>query len=109
MRFGARDEKKKKRTAGVEKRLEFFRDGREVFSCGLLDLPLKESVILEHSILFFDDPAPCYIHRGAVCVRLLAEIEEELGSGPQRKLTPKLAMWVNLQDPEELTVLVREE
>lgn len=40
------------------------------------ELPFDEKIILEYSIRFFDDPAPCYIHRGAVRVRLLAELEE---------------------------------
>lgn len=46
---------------------------------GLLkDLPLKETVILEKSAAFFDDPEPCQIHRSAVRARLTAEIGKEL-------------------------------
>lgn len=46
----------------------------------LKDLPLKESVIIEKSIHFFDDPEPCYIHRGAVRARLVTELQQELAS-----------------------------
>lgn len=40
------------------------------------ELPLDEKIIIEYSIRFYDDPTPCYIHRGAVRIRLLAELEE---------------------------------
>ena len=40
------------------------------------ELPFDEKITIEYSIRFFDDPNPCYIHRGAVRVRLLAELEE---------------------------------
>ena len=43
----------------------------------LKDLPLKERVILEKSMEFFDDPEPCHIHRSAVRTRLTAEIQKE--------------------------------
>jgi len=54
-----------------------------LFSGDLTELPLKEEWILKKSIEFFNDPAPCYIHRGAVTIRLLNEIWEsaETGSG----------------------------
>ena len=42
------------------------------------DLPLSENIIIEKSIYFFNDPEPCYIHRDAVRVRLLAELEANL-------------------------------
>ena len=38
------------------------------------ELPIKESIILEKCIQFFDDPDPCYIHRGAVNMRINEEI-----------------------------------
>lgn len=45
-----------------------------VYEGPVKDLPLKEAVILEKSMYFFNDPEPCYIHRGAVQVRLTEEI-----------------------------------
>lgn len=44
------------------------------------ELPLKEEVILQKSIEFFDDREPCVIHRTAVHVRLLAELEQLFSS-----------------------------
>lgn len=44
------------------------------------ELPFDEKIIIEYSIRFYDDPDPCYIHRGAVRVRLLAELEESYES-----------------------------
>ncbi len=42
------------------------------------DLPFAEDIIIEKSITFFDDPSPCYIHRSAVRIRLLSEMEEAI-------------------------------
>lgn len=44
------------------------------------ELPLAEEVILEKSIEFFNDREPCAIHRGAVHMRLLAELEQLFSS-----------------------------
>lgn len=38
------------------------------------EIPIKEEVIIGCSKMFFNDPEPCYIHRGAVCMRLNEEI-----------------------------------
>ncbi len=40
------------------------------------DLPFAEEVIINKSIEFFDDKEPCEIHRGAVQLRLIAELEQ---------------------------------
>ena len=42
--------------------------------CSLGEIPIKEAVIIAKSIDFFNDPAPCYIHRGAVVMRLNEEV-----------------------------------
>nr|WP_308626800.1 hypothetical protein [uncultured Eisenbergiella sp.] len=58
---------------------EFIRiclNGVEIYRGTMTDLPLKEEVILGKSDEFFNDPNPCFIHRSAVRVRLLAELEE---------------------------------
>ena len=36
-------------------------------------LPLREDVIVEQSIYYFDDPEPCMIHRSAVMKRIFSE------------------------------------
>lgn len=40
------------------------------------ELPFAENVVIDKSIEFFDEPAPCYIHQNAVQIRLLAELEK---------------------------------
>ncbi|NCC44978.1 MAG: hypothetical protein EOM18_15685 [Clostridia bacterium] len=55
----------------------FFQDNC-LYQGLLKDIPIKDSVIIEKSILFFDDPEPCNIHRTAVRVRLTEELQREL-------------------------------
>ena len=55
------------------------------------ELPLDEKIIIEYSIRFYDDPDPCYIHRGAVRVRLLAELEESYESS---KNNGTVSLWL---------------
>lgn len=53
--------------------------GDNVMYEGLLkDIPIKETMLIEKSISFFDDPEPCFIHRNAVRVRLTEELHQEL-------------------------------
>ncbi|ACL75380.1 hypothetical protein [Ruminiclostridium cellulolyticum] len=56
----------------------FNSDNELLFNGELNSVPIKETVIIKKSIEFFDDHNPCYIHRGAVTVRLLSEIEAYL-------------------------------
>ncbi|MBQ7797428.1 MAG: hypothetical protein IJ374_12855 [Lachnospiraceae bacterium] len=58
--------------------LELYAGGTQIYRGSLKDIPLKEAVILEKSVEFFNDPEPCHIHRGAVRVRLTAEIQQEM-------------------------------
>ena len=41
-----------------------------------LELPIEEAAILQKSEEFYGDRSPCFIHRSAVRIRLLAEMEE---------------------------------
>ena len=66
-----------KRKQVKKKKFSIFAGGREVFRAPLIEIPLKEEVIIEKSIEFFDDPEPCYIHRGAVVTRLADEIAQK--------------------------------
>lgn len=50
------------------------------------DLPFTEEIILAKSVAFFNDREPCAIHRGAVHLRLLAELEQLFTSPDFRKL-----------------------
>lgn len=49
-----------------------------LFDGPLPEIPLREELILKTSTHFFNDPNPCYIHRGAVRIRLTAELESSL-------------------------------
>lgn len=75
--------KQKKKPA----RLTLSSNGTVLYQGPVSEVPLKESKVLEVSTRFFNDPNPCYIHRGAVRVRLTAEIEQMMQSG-----TPDLPM-----------------
>lgn len=55
-------------------------EGAVILECSCDHLPIKEKVILEKSVEFFNDPEPCFIHRSAVTARLLSEISEYLDS-----------------------------
>ncbi len=52
--------------------------GNIVFYDRLDRLSLTEDCLINLSIEFFDDPAPCEIHRSAVMLRVIAEIEASL-------------------------------
>lgn len=56
-------------------------DRRPLYSGPLNEFEFPESVILACSEEFFNDPAPCEIHRRAVQLRLLGEMLEMLPSG----------------------------
>ncbi|MBQ1189321.1 MAG: hypothetical protein IIX57_02765, partial [Lachnospiraceae bacterium] len=61
-------------------------------------LPIRESVILEKSVEFFDDPEPCHIHRGAVRVRLTAEIQLEIENNKDPEIPgPLLKRYANFE------------
>ena len=40
---------------------------------------LPEAEVVRLSILYFNDPEPCAIHRGAVCQRVLMEMGDRYG------------------------------
>ena len=71
-----------KKKTKPKKKFSIIAAGVEVFRAPLIEIPLKENTIIEKSIQFFDDPEPCYIHRGAVVTRLadeLAQAAEQAG------------------------------
>lgn len=76
--------------------IQLFHANQLLFDGFLKDIPLKESVILEKSIVFFDDPEPCHIHRGAVRTRLTAEIQRELENSSDSSVPgPLLKQYIN--------------
>ena len=41
-------------------------------------MAVEEDRVIELSILFYNDPEPCFIHRGAVLSRIFGELEAAL-------------------------------
>ena len=71
--------------------------GEQMVYEGLLkDIPIKEEVLIEKSIYFFDDPEPCFIHRDAVRVRLTEELHQELLKETSGKPGPLLLSYADL-------------
>lgn len=53
----------------------------ETMFYGRIDaLTVPDARIVELSIRYFNDPAPCFIHQGAVLSRIHGELEDVLGS-----------------------------
>ncbi len=75
----------------------------ELYSGPLAEIPLCESLIIETSTRFFNDPNPCYIHRGAVRVRLTAELEALFASADSDTLCTKFALYTGLADIDNVT------
>lgn len=50
-------------------------DGTVLLSVPVQDMPIPEPCIIELSVLFFNDPEPCEIHRSAVRLRAVAELQ----------------------------------
>jgi len=70
------------------KHIKVFHNDDIVWDGRLENLPIKDSTIVEKSILFFNDSEPCFIHKNAVIHRILFEIEDAFSLGsPIDKLT----------------------
>ncbi len=81
--------------------LRFFSGGVKVFHGAVKDLPLQEEVVIKKSIEFYDDPEPCFIHRGAVMTRLYEELSQffETAKGgeiPVDDIPPPLLGYLDL-------------
>lgn len=79
-------------------KLELYSFGQQIYNGYLKDIPIREAVILEKSVEFFDDPEPCHIHRGAVRVRLTAEIQLEIENNKDPEIPgPLLKRYANFE------------
>lgn len=74
----------------------FDKDKNIIFSGVYHDIPLKDNVIIEKSIELFNDPNPCFIHRGAIMVRMCCEIEHECQSIEMSSIPPITQSYINL-------------
>ena len=87
------------------------RAGRSLFDGPLDRLLLPETIILRLSEEYFADPAPCPIHRNAVTVRVLAELQECLDGGKPlavASLPPKVAVYLGAYPQAFLLCLSRD-
>ena len=98
-----------KKKPAKKKKFSIFAGGKEVFRAPLIEIPLKEEVIIEKSIQFFDDPEPCYIHRGAVVTRLADEmaqtVEKAGGKLSGEGLPAEFAQWLTFDSIESIEVI----
>lgn len=70
--------RKKEREYGAQTVVITDINGVTLFSGNINSLPIHERIIIQKSIEYFNDPEPCYIHKGAVCMRIYMEIEQEV-------------------------------
>lgn len=93
----------------LKKKFSIYAGGREAFRAPLIEIPIQEDVIIEKSIAFFDDPEPCYIHRGAVVTRLAGEIEDavrEKGGVLKGEAIPgEIRRYIAIEDMESIAVI----
>jgi len=88
--------------------------GQQIHHCPLLALPVREERLIACSIAFFDDPAPCMIHRSAVMHRLYTELldclEQHLAQGHGRigwqDLPEQVRCWIDLPGLDHVHELV---
>lgn len=82
--------------------------GALVYEGLLKDIPLKESVILEKSIQFFNDPEPCHIHRSAVRVRLTEELLRQMADSGSTEACPLLKTYSDLPAVDQFELILPE-
>lgn len=64
-------------------------DGKTIFKGNVLDIPIKDQVIIERSIDVFDDDDPCIIHRSYVVKQIIDELLTILKSYDKTELNGK--------------------
>ena len=71
--------RKHRETALSPARLQLREAEGSVIYDGRIDrMIIAESHVIELSVQFYNDPEPCFIHRGAVLSRIFGEIEAAL-------------------------------
>jgi len=56
------------------------KDNVVLFNDKLINLPLKEKVIIDKSILYYNDPSPCFIHRSSIVKKMLYNFQTYIES-----------------------------
>lgn len=85
--------------------LRLYSQNQLIYDDYLKDVPLKESMILEKSIHFFNDPEPCHIHRSAVRIRLISEIQTEIEASHDCIPGPLLLQYVDFPEIDQCHLL----
>lgn len=52
------------------------KDNCILYEGNLYKLPIAESIVVQKSIEYFNDPEPCFLHKSAVIKRLYYEIQD---------------------------------
>lgn len=86
--------------------ITLFAGESAVYKGYLKDLPLKEEIILQKSLQFFNDPEPCHIHRSAVALRLTEELYQKR-SDPET-LLHLLNEWAALPSADRFILISSE-
>lgn len=89
----------------VSPRVRVSADHTLLYEGELKALPIKESIIIEKSILYFDDPEPCYIHRNAVNMRISEELYRELLVTKGSHAGPLLLAWADFEKITDATLI----
>jgi hypothetical protein len=63
---------------GKKAKVKIESEGKLLFKGKLLDIPMKETAIINRSIEVFDDDDPCIIHRSFVVKQYADELERVL-------------------------------
>lgn len=90
-----------------KKRLRILRNEKEIFNGKFIDLPIKETFIINKSVELFDDEDPCIIHQSYVIKEFADQLltifklnEETIISGKEHG--EELA-FIDYTNVEELT------
>lgn len=99
--------RKKKKTVQTLKLLNG--DGQCAYECPLDEYKLPEDAVLNLSNEFYADPEPCEIHRGAIHMRVYAEILDLCPPGTVRKISELDEKTRSYFPPYADSVLIEEE
>jgi len=102
--------KEKRKTKGPGRLQLRDAKGMLIFDDRTDRMAVDEKHIIHLSIYFFNDPAPCFIHRGAVLSRVFGELEEVLGNEWMEigKLDEMIRKHLSMYEVREIRIL-REE
>lgn len=87
--------------------IQIFYNNACIYQGFLKDIPIKESVIIEKSIHFFNDPEPCNIHRTAVRLRITEELSIKLLEAKQNECCELLMALCPFENIDRIIIPVQ--